>query len=89
VSAGVVGIGLFLAHLLDASLDPDLPAQRHPVERERSLGIGQQFAALSAFIVGVEHKPVRPIAFQKNHAQRRLSVRIGRGQGNGGGFLQA
>jgi hypothetical protein len=73
----------------DGALDADLAAQAFQWN-SMAARVGQQFAALAAVGVGVEHETAQrpqqigPVVLHQHHAQRGRG--IGRGGGHGHGF---
>ena len=95
---GEVGVGLGVADDLDRALDPHLHAVAHarPVEQQRRMRIGLQFAALAAVEVGVEDEAARVEGLEQHGARRRPRVERGGGDrhrgavgfAGGGGLLE-
>src|SRR3546814_20671252 len=73
-SAGEICVGFLRADGFDAPFDADLAAQRLPVEAKRSLGIGGQFSAFTALIIGVEDEAAIIMPLEQHHRSEERSV---------------
>ena len=84
--AGEIGVGFGLRHQFDVALDPHLHAVAHarPVEQQRRLRIGLQFAALAAVEVAVEHEAGGIERLQQDDARGRTPAAADRGHGHRG-----
>src|SRR6478672_1845788 len=83
-----IRVGLGAGHALDKALDPDLAAQRFPVEQQRSLRIGRYLVTLPALRVGVEHEASRIGALQQYDTRRWYAVRGRGGERHGVGVFR-
>ncbi len=72
--AGEICVGLRRRDVLDASLDANLPAERIPVEEERSARVLLELASLAARRMRVEHETRVVEALDEHHAHRRCTV---------------
>lgn len=74
-SAGEIGIGLGIAHLLHPPFDAHLTAQGLLVQGEGGKGVGEQFLTLTAFEIGVKHKATGIDTLEQYHPRRRPTIR--------------
>ena len=86
---GEVGVGLGVGHALDRAADAHLAAEGIPVEAELGAGIGLEVGGLGALQVGIEDEAALVGVLEQHHAHRGAPPGVGRGQGHGGGLLQA
>src|SRR6266704_3848874 len=57
--------------------DPHLVARQRPVEDQRSAIVRCEISTLAALVVRIEEKPSALEAFEKDHAHRGRSTRVG------------
>src|SRR3546814_8781926 len=87
-TAGEICVGFLRADGFDAPFDADLAAQRLPVEAKRSLGIGGQFSAFPALIIGVEDEAAIIMPLEQHHPHRGAAFRVGGGERHGAGIIR-
>src|SRR5579885_1199194 len=74
-----IGVRLGILHPLGHSLDPDLAAERFPMQAERRPGCAMQLHGFPALEIRVEHESPGVHALQQDHANRgRAMTRRGR-----------
>src|SRR3546814_10226714 len=84
----VTGVQTCALPIFDAPFDADLAAQRLPVEAKRSLGIGGQFSAFPALIIGVEDEAAIIMPLEQHHPHRGAAFRVGGGERHGAGIIR-
>ena len=79
-------VGFLVADDFHRPFDAHLHAVAHarPVEQQRGVRIGLQFAALAPVQVRVEHETARVVCLEQHRARRRSRVEAGGGDGHRG-----
>jgi len=79
----VVGVALLLRNLFHHALDAHLALQPDPVEEQRRMGVGGQFRALVAGVVGEEGEAALVQVLEQHDAGGRLALRVDGGERHG------
>src|SRR4249919_2378259 len=83
---GEVGVGFDIADGVHHAFDAHLHAIAHarPVEQQRRMRVGLEFAALAAIEVGIENEAPHVVGLEKQGPRRGPGVERGRGDDHGG-----
>lgn len=82
-----VGVGLLGREIGDGAVDAHLAAEGLPVKAERGAGIGDEFPALAALVVGEETERVSGDGLGEDHAHAGATVGASGGEGGGVGIV--